>query len=783
MAKSTGKASTAKTATTKAAAKPADTAKPETRPSAKAVAPKPATAKTKTAMSKAAPAKAMAAAPAKTSAAPKPKSQASKPATKPAQETETKPAAAVKTTPTAAKSTTSKSAAAKPTASRRVAAKPATKTEAAPTKAKSAAPKPAAAAKAKPAAANPAAVKPAASKVEASASKSAAAAPAKIAEAPKPAAKVKPAEKSPAAKPAAKAAPASAAKPAPATKAAAPAKAAARSGDKPWLKSYPANVPAEMPPLAYSSIGDLLTDACRQYAGRPAFSCMGKSMSYGELARMSTAFAAWLQSKGLAKGARVAIMMPNVLQYPVAMMAILRAGYTVVNVNPLYTPRELEHQLKDSGAEAIIILENFATTLQAVVAKTQVKHVVVASMGEMLGLKGLLVNLVVRKVKKLVPAWSLPGHVKFMAALKEGASLSFKPATVAASDIAFLQYTGGTTGVSKGAMLIHSNVLANVAQLALWVEDAYTVRPKPPHLTFVCALPLYHIFALTVNALMGMQQGALNVLIPNPRDIPGFVKELAKFQFNIFPGLNTLFNALTNNEDFRKLDFSGLILSLGGGMAVQRPVAERWKKTTGNHITEGYGLSETSPVATANKCSSPDFTGTIGLPLPSTDIAIRDENDTDMPLGEVGEICIKGPQVMAGYWNRPDETAKVMTPDGFFKSGDMGFMDERGFTKIVDRKKDMILVSGFNVYPNELEDVVAQHPGVLEVAAVGVPDEHSGEVPKLFVVRKDPDLTVETLIAYCRENLTGYKRPKYIEFRTELPKTNVGKILRRELRG
>ncbi|CAN7628274.1 long-chain fatty acid--CoA ligase [Aminobacter sp. LjRoot7] len=538
-----------------------------------------------------------------------------------------------------------------------------------------------------------------------------------------------------------------------------------------------------MPPLAYSSIGDLLTEACRQYAGRPAFSCMGKSLSYGELERMSTAFAAWLQSKGLAKGARVAIMMPNVLQYPVAMMAILRAGYTVVNVNPLYTPRELEHQLKDSGAQAIIILENFATTLQAVIAKTEVKHVVVASMGEMLGLKGLLVNLVVRKVKKLVPAWSLPGHVKFMTALKEGAGLSFKPATVAASDIAFLQYTGGTTGVSKGAMLIHSNVLANVAQLALWVEDAYSVRPKPPHLTFICALPLYHIFALTVNALMGMQQGALNVLIPNPRDIPGFVKELGKFQFNIFPGLNTLFNALTNNEDFRKLDFSGLILSLGGGMAVQRPVAERWKKATGNHITEGYGLSETSPVATANKCSSPDFTGTIGLPLPSTDIAIRDENDNDMPLGEVGEICIRGPQVMAGYWNRPDETAKVMTSDGFFKSGDMGFMDERGFTKIVDRKKDMILVSGFNVYPNELEDVVAQHPGVLEVAAVGVPDEHSGEVPKLFVVRKDPDLTVETLIAYCRENLTGYKRPKYIEFRTELPKTNVGKILRRELRG
>jgi long-chain acyl-CoA synthetase len=754
LAKSTGKASMAKTATTKAAAKP----KPETKPAAAKAAP------AKTAAAKAAPVKAAAVAPAKATASPK--AQPTKPAAKPA--TTKAPANKAEAKPAAAKAaTTVKAAPSKPAPAKAAATKPAAK--AVPMKseaAKPAAPKPT------PKTAPAKAKSVPAAKVAATQPKPAAAAPAKIAEMPKPAAKAK--------APAAKAKP-SAAKAAPAVKAA-PAKAV-KTGAKPWLESYPANVPAEMPPLAHSSIGDLLTEACRQYAGRPAFSCMGKSLSYGEIERMSTAFAAWLQSKGLAKGARVAIMMPNVLQYPVAMMAILRAGYTVVNVNPLYTPRELEHQLKDSGAEAIIILENFATTLQAVVARTQVKHVVVASMGEMLGLKGLLVNLVVRKVKKLVPAWSLPGHVKFMAALKEGSGLSFKPVAVKADDIAFLQYTGGTTGVSKGAMLIHSNVLANVAQLALWVEDAYTVRPKPPHLTFVCALPLYHIFALTVNALMGMQQGALNVLIPNPRDIPGFVKELGKFKFNIFPGLNTLFNALTNNEDFRKLDFSGLILSLGGGMAVQRPVAERWKKATGNHITEGYGLSETSPVATANKCSSPDFTGTIGLPLPSTDIAIRGEDDNDMPLGEVGEICIKGPQVMAGYWNRPDETAKVMTSDGYFKSGDMGFMDERGFTKIVDRKKDMILVSGFNVYPNELEDVVAQHPGVLEVAAIGVPDEHSGEVPKLFVVRKDPNLTVETLIAYCRENLTGYKRPKYIEFRTELPKTNVGKILRRELRG
>ncbi|WP_281396714.1 long-chain fatty acid--CoA ligase [Mesorhizobium silamurunense] len=553
--------------------------------------------------------------------------------------------------------------------------------------------------------------------------------------------------------------------------------------EKPWLKNYPKNMPAEIGPLSHNSIGDFLVGACKQFSGRPAYVCMGKSISYADLERLSAAFGAYLQSKGLEKGARVALMMPNVLQYPVAMMAVLRAGFTVVNINPLYTPRELEHQLKDSGAQAIVILENFANTLQTVIARTPVRHVVVAAMGDMLGgLKGAIVNLVVRRVKKMVPAWSLPGHVKFNAALKAGAGLTFRPATVSSDDIAFLQYTGGTTGVSKGATLLHRNVLSNVAQNSLWVEDAYTVKPKPAHLNFVCALPLYHIFALTVNALMGMQQGAQNVLIPNPRDIPGFVKELQKNPVHIFPGLNTLFNALLNNEDFRKLDFKPLILTLGGGMAVQRGVAERWKTLTGCPVSEGYGLSETSPVATANKFSSSEFTGTIGLPLPSTEIAIRDDDGNNVPLGEVGEICIRGPQVMAGYWNRPDETAKVMTEDGFFKSGDMGFMDERGYTKIVDRKKDMILVSGFNVYPNELEEVVAQHPGVLEVAAIGVPDEHSGEVPKLFVVRKDPALTVEALTAYCRENLTGYKRPRYIEFRTELPKTPVGKILRRALR-
>ncbi|PBC09962.1 long-chain fatty acid--CoA ligase [Mesorhizobium sp. WSM3859] len=553
--------------------------------------------------------------------------------------------------------------------------------------------------------------------------------------------------------------------------------------EKPWLKSYPKNMPAEIGALPYKSIGEFLVGACKQFAGRPAFVCMGKSITYAELERLSAAFGAYLQARGLEKGARVALMMPNVLQYPVALMAVLRAGYTVVNINPLYTPRELEHQLKDSGAQAIVILENFAGTLQAVIARTPVKHVIVASMGDMLGgLKGAIVNFVVRRVKKMVPAWSLPGHVKFNAVLKTGATIAFKPPTVSGDDIAFLQYTGGTTGVSKGAVLLHRNVLSNVAQNSLWVEDAYAVKPKPAHLNFICALPLYHIFALTVNALMGMQQGAQNVLIPNPRDIPGFVKELSKYPMHIFPGLNTLFNALLNNEEFRKLDFKPLILTLGGGMAVQKGVAERWKALTGCPVSEGYGLSETSPVATANKFSSSDFTGTIGLPLPSTEIAIRDDDGNNVPLGEVGEICIRGPQVMAGYWNRPDETAKVMTKDGFFKSGDMGFMDERGYTKIVDRKKDMILVSGFNVYPNELEEVVAHHPGVLEAAAVGVPDEHSGEVPKLFVVRKDPALTVEALMAYCRENLTGYKRPRYIEFRTELPKTPVGKILRRALR-
>ncbi|MBN7778581.1 long-chain-fatty-acid--CoA ligase [Nitratireductor aquimarinus] len=551
---------------------------------------------------------------------------------------------------------------------------------------------------------------------------------------------------------------------------------------RPWVDHYPEGVPAEMGDYPFASLGDLLVDACKAHGDRPAFTCMGKALSYRALDALSERFAAYLQSLGLKPGARVALMMPNVLQYPVAMMAVLRAGYVVVNVNPLYTPRELEHQLNDAGAEAIVILENFAHTLQAVAARTTVKHVVVASMGDLLGLKGFIVNLVVRRVKKMVPAWSLPGHVSFNDALKSGASKGFKPVNVTLSDNAFLQYTGGTTGVSKGATLLHSNVMANVIQNELWFRSAYIGKPKPEAPVLICALPLYHIYALTVNALMGMKLGGNNVLIPNPRDIPAFVKELQSFDFHIFPGLNTLFNALLNNEDFRKLPFKSLLVTFGGGMAVQRGVAERWQELTGCVISQGYGLSETSPVATVNSFDAKEFTGTIGYPVPSTDITIRDDNGKDLPGGKVGEICIRGPQVMAGYWNRPDETAKVMTEDGFFRSGDMGTMAEDGQVTIVDRKKDMIVVSGFKVFPNEVEEVVAGHPGVLEAAIVGVEDEHSGEVPKLFVVRKDANLTEADLKKFCKENLTGYKRPKYVEFRDDLPKSNVGKILRKELR-
>jgi long-chain acyl-CoA synthetase len=550
--------------------------------------------------------------------------------------------------------------------------------------------------------------------------------------------------------------------------------------DRPWLKSYSAGVSPTMIPLPYRSLGDMIEQNCRRYANRVAYDGMGKTLTYGELEKLSTKVAGWLQAQGLKKGDRVAIMMPNVLQYPVVVAGILRAGMVVVNVNPLYTPRELEHQLNDAGASAIFVLENFATTVSAVLARTQVKTVVVASMGDLMGLKGHIVNFVVRHVKKLVPAWSIAGHVPFKSVIAAGKP--FSAVEISTSDIAFLQYTGGTTGVSKGATLLHSNLLSNIAQNVQWIRPLESKKAFPEQLVYVCALPLYHIFALTVNMFMAIEQGGLNILIANPRDIPGFVKEISRYRFNILPGLNTLFNALANNEDFKKLDFSGLLLTLGGGMAVQRPVADLWQSVTGCFISEGYGLSETSPVATTNRADGTEYTGTIGLPIPSTDIDIRDDDGNSLPLGEAGEVCIRGPQVMAGYWNRPDETAKVMTPDGFFRSGDIGLMLPNGYVKIVDRKKDMILVSGFNVYPNEIEEFVATLPGVLECAAIGVADPHSGETVKLFVVKKDPNLTEEEIKAHCAKGLTNYKRPRYIEFRESLPKSNVGKILRKELR-
>ncbi len=562
--------------------------------------------------------------------------------------------------------------------------------------------------------------------------------------------------------------------------------------DKIWLQHYPASVPATVDASRYPSLKALVEESVAQYADRDAYVCMGKTLTFRALDGMSRAFAAWLQSKGLGgndnKGARVAVMMPNVLQYPVAIFGILRAGCTVVNVNPLYTPRELEHQLSDSGAEAIVILENFATTLEAVVARTQIKHVVVASLGDMLGLKGLLVNFAVRHVKKMVPAFTLDHAIRFNHMVGEGMACVLRPADVGPEDAAFLQYTGGTTGVSKGATLLNRNIVANILQSEAWMAPALmqaqaqgSVAVDEP-LNIITALPLYHIFSLTVNCLLYTRIGGKNILIVNPKDIPGFVKELAHHKFHMFTGVNTLFNALLNHPDFAKLDFSSLRVTNGGGMAVQQAVAERWKKVTGCAIAEGYGLSETSPSATCNLVTATEFSGTIGLPLPCTEIAIRDDDGHDVPLGTAGEICIRGPQVMAGYWQRPDETAKVMCDDGFFKSGDIGIMDARGFTKIVDRKKDMILVSGFNVYPNEIEEVVANMPQVLECAAVGVPDAHSSEAVKLFVVKKDASLTEEAVKAFCKENLTGYKCPKHVEFRTELPKTNVGKILRRTLR-
>jgi len=552
--------------------------------------------------------------------------------------------------------------------------------------------------------------------------------------------------------------------------------------EKIWLKHYPAGVPADIDPNKYRSIRDLFEESVASFRDRPAYHCMGKELTFGDIDRMSKAFGAWLQAQGLQKGDRVALMMPNVLQYPVALFGILRAGMVVVNVNPLYTPRELEHQLKDSGAKAIVILENFAHTLEQVIARTPVKHVVVAAMGDLLGaVKGTLVNFAVRNVKKMVPAFRFDNAIRFNDMLGAASRLALTRVEIGPEDIAFLQYTGGTTGVSKGAMLLNRNITANLTQVDAWLNPFLTEEDRKNYI-IITALPLYHIFSLTVNCLMMLKIGGENVLIVNPRDMPGFVKELAKHKYTTITGVNTLFNGLMNDPNFDKLDFSALRISNGGGMAVQQAVAEKWKKITGVTLTEGYGLTETSPVATTNPLDAKEFSGSIGLPVPSTEISIRDDAGNELPLGQPGEICIRGPQVMAGYWQRPEETAKVMTADGYFRSGDIGIMDEKGHTRIVDRKKDMILVSGFNVYPNEIEGVVMMHPGVLECAAVGVPDEHSSETVKLFVVRKDPELSEKDVREHCHQYLTGYKCPKYIEFRSDLPKTNVGKILRRALR-
>ena len=552
---------------------------------------------------------------------------------------------------------------------------------------------------------------------------------------------------------------------------------------RPWLQAYPPGVPTDIDPSQYRSLVALLEEGFQKHGEKVAYSFLGKEFRFGYVDSVSRALAAYLQSLGLAKGDRVAIMMPNVPQYPVAVAAILRAGYVVVNVNPLYTARELEHQLKDSGAKAIVILENFGATLQACIANTPVQHVVLAAMGDRLGfLKGALVNYVVRKVKKMVPAFSLPQAVPFNEAIAMGARAPMQTPALGPDDVAVLQYTGGTTGVSKGAVLLHRNIIANLLQSEAWNTPAMANIPADEQPTYVCALPLYHIFAFTVNMMLGMRSGAKNILIPNPRDFPAVLKELAKHRIHMFPAVSTLFNGLANHPDFGKVDWSHLKVSLGGGMAVQSAVAELWLQKTGCPICEGYGLSETSPSASCNPVTSKSFSGTIGVPIPSTWFKLLDDEGQEVPAGQPGEIAIKGPQVMAGYWQRPDETAKVMTPDGYFRSGDIGIVDERGFFKIVDRKKDMILVSGFNVYPNEIEDVVGKLGGVLEVACVGVPDDKQGEAVKLVIVKKDPALNEEQVREHCRANLTGYKQPKVVEFRADLPKTPVGKILRRELR-
>ena len=554
--------------------------------------------------------------------------------------------------------------------------------------------------------------------------------------------------------------------------------------EKIWLKQYPAGVPANIDVDQYPSLVALLEDSLKKYASLPAYKFMGKAISFAQLDQASRALAAYLQSLGLAKGDRVAIMLPNIPQYPVAVAAVLRAGFVVVNVNPLYTPRELEHQLKDSGAKAIVIVENFAHVLQQVMSAVPTKKVILTALGDMLGFpKSLIVNYVVRKVKKMVPAYELPGAVRFNDALSQGAGKTFTPAPVGPDDIAVLQYTGGTTGVSKGAVLLHRCLVANILQSEAWYQPALKKIPKGEQIVTVCALPLYHIFGFNTNMMLSMRMGGCNILIANPRDLPAMFKDLAREKFHSFPAVNTLFMAMANHAEFGTVDWSSLVISVGGGMAVQSATAKLWLEKTGCPIVEGYGLSETSPSATCNPVDSTAFSGNIGLPMPNTELTLLDDDGREVGPGQAGEIAIRGPQVMAGYWQRPDETAKVMTADGFFRTGDVGMVDERGYFRIVDRKKDMILVSGFNVYPNEVEDVMTQMDGILECAAVGIPDEKAGEAVKLVIVKKNPAVTEADVRAFCEANLTGYKRPKVVEFRTELPKTPVGKILRRELRG
>ena len=550
--------------------------------------------------------------------------------------------------------------------------------------------------------------------------------------------------------------------------------------EKIWYKSYQPGVPTVIDSNQFSSVVDLMEQTFQKYATKPAFTNMGKTLSYAEVDRLSYQFACYLQNDlKLARGDRVAIMMPNLLQYPIALFGILRAGMIVVNCNPLYTARELEHQLKDSGSKAIVIIANFAQVLEHCIAKTDVKHVIVTEIGDLLGFpKRLLVNSVVKYVKKMVPAFKLPSAIPYLDVLKAGKTTSLSKPLVKTGDVAFLQYTGGTTGVSKGAMLTHGNVVSNMLQLKAWMQ--FLIRDGEE--IVIAALPFYHVFSLTINCLLFCSSGGHNIIITNPRDMPAFLKELKKWKFTIMPGVNTLFNGLLHQPEFAALDFSHLKVSIGGGMALQRSVAEKWREVTKSPLIEGYGLTETSPVASVGPLHRLEFNGFIGLPLPSTDMTIKDDNGVDLDIGQVGEICIRGPQVMKGYWNRPDETAKVMLPDGYFRSGDMGYMNEDGYFKIVDRKKDMVLVSGFNVYPNEIEDVVTMMPKVLEAAVIGVPDEKSGEAVKLFIVKRDSSLTKEEVMKHCKENLTGYKLPKYIEFRSELPKTNVGKILRKDLR-